>query len=78
MSNLRDHLQRCHSTVYSQDSGQPKIDLIMKMQKYSLACTTILDSLIVEVNCSAHFLQLCINDDFEKLHLLIDLLVLLV
>ena len=26
MSNLRDHLQGSHSTVYTCDSGQPKID----------------------------------------------------
>ena len=46
-SNLRDHLQRSHSTVYAHDSGQPKIDSIMKVQKCSPACAKILDNLIV-------------------------------
>ena len=46
-SNLRDHLQRSHSTVYAHDSGQPNIDLIMKAQKCSPARAKILDNMIV-------------------------------
>ncbi|XP_065892775.1 E3 SUMO-protein ligase ZBED1-like [Dysidea avara] len=46
-SNLRDHLQRSHSAVYTRDSGQPKIDSIMKVQKCSPARAKILDNLIV-------------------------------
>ena len=46
-SNLQDHLQRSHSAVYAHDSGQPKIDSIMKVQKCSPARAKILDNLIV-------------------------------
>ena len=46
-SNLRDHLQRSHSAVYAHDSGQPKIDSIMKVQKCSPARAKILDNMIV-------------------------------
>ena len=47
MSNLRDHLQRSHSAVYAHDSGQPKIDLIMKAQKCSPARAKVLENMIV-------------------------------
>ena len=46
-SNLRDHLQRSHSAVSTHDSGQPKIDSIMKAQKCSPARAKILDNMIV-------------------------------
>ena len=46
-SNLQDHLQGSHSAVYAHDSGQPKIDSIMKAQKCSPARAKILDNLIV-------------------------------
>ena len=44
---LRDHLQRSHSAVYARDSGQPKIDSIMKVQKCSPVHAKILDNLII-------------------------------
>jgi len=46
-SNLRDHLQRSHFAVYAHDSGQPKIDSLMKVQKCSPAQGNILDNLMV-------------------------------
>jgi len=49
MSNLRDHLQRSHSAVYVRDSGQPKIDSIMKVQKCSPTHAKILDNLMVRL-----------------------------
>ena len=36
-SNFWDHLQRSHFAIYTHDSGQPKIDSIMKAQKCSPA-----------------------------------------
>ena len=45
--NLRDHLQRSHSAIYAHDSGQSKIDSIMKVQKCSPARVKILDNTIV-------------------------------
>ena len=47
MSNLQDHLQRSHSAVYGHDSGQPKINSIMKVQKCSPTHAKIQDNLIV-------------------------------
>jgi len=49
-SNLQDHLQRSHSAVYANNSGQPKIDSIVKVQKCSSTWAKILDNMIVGLN----------------------------
>jgi len=46
-SNLQNHLQRSHSAIYVHDTGQPKIDSVIKVQKVSPARAKILDNLIV-------------------------------
>ena len=46
-SNLQNHLQRSHSTIYVHDTGQPKIKSVIKVQKVSPAQAKTLDNLIV-------------------------------
>ena len=50
-TNLCDHLQRRHGTMYVPESvgssGQKKIESVLKVQKCSVEQTKILDNLIV-------------------------------
>ena len=45
-SNLQSHLQRSHSAIYVHDTGQPKIDSVIEVQKVGTAQAMTLDNLI--------------------------------
>ena len=62
-SNLWDHLQRSHSAIYTHDSGQSKIDSIMKVQKCSPARAKILDNMLFTIYDQCEWLK---DKDFKS------------